>query len=161
MRSLFLKMTILTALGLVLAAPAEANDQQFASTLFGAGLGGLIGNSTGRGGGRPAATVAGVFLGGMIGNEMGRPAYGYAPRPSYPYYAYPYDMFPTQGYYAPYQPNYVAPPSPPPPPPVTYIDDESGSYCREFSQQTRIGNQVQETYGTACLGPDGSWHIVQ
>jgi surface antigen len=54
----------------------------------------------------------------------------------------------------------VAPPVPPSPP-LTYVDEESGDYCRDYSQIVRIGGQVQESYGTACLQPDGSWRVVQ
>ena len=54
-------------------------------------------------------------------------------------------------------PNYVAPPAPPP----IYIDQQTHAYCRAYSQQIRIGTQVQESYGTACLQPDGTWRIVQ
>ena len=141
--------------GLALTSPAYADDGQLFSTLLGASLGGWAGSYIGHGSGRLAATGAGVFLGGAIGNELGRPSsYAYA-RPSYAY-SYPEPVY----YYAPYRPTYVAPPEPAPQP-VTYVDDESGSYCREYSQQIRIGNHVQESYGTACLQPDGSWHIVR
>ena len=54
-------------------------------------------------------------------------------------------------------PNYVAPPAPPP----TYIDQDAGTYCRPYSQEIRIEGKLQESYGTACLQPDGSWRIVQ
>ena len=33
----------------------------------------------------------------------------------------------------------------------------SNSYCREYTNRVVIGNRVQESYGTACLQPDGSW----
>lgn len=33
-------------------------------------------------------------------------------------------------------------------------------YCREQVQHIRIGNRIQEGYGTACLQPDGSWKLV-
>lgn len=163
MRRSLLTMTMVAALGIGSALPACADDgAQFFSTAMGMGVGGLLGSTIGHGEGRVAATGAGMVLGGVIGNELGRPSYGaYYARPTYSYsYDYPYDMFPTSNY-APYQPNYVAPPSPPPPPPSTYIDEDSGSYCREFSQTIRIGNRVQESYGTACLEPDGSWHVVR
>ncbi len=159
MRKSWLKMIAVGMLGTSLAAPALADDGQLLSTLTGAGLGGWIGSSIGHGSGRLAATGAGVFIGGAIGNELGRSSYrnySYA-RPSYAYaYSYPQPVY----YYAPYRPTYVAPPEPAPQP-VTYVDEDSGSYCREYSQQVRIGDHVQESYGTACLQPDGSWHIVR
>lgn len=143
--------------------PARADDTQLLSTMLGAGLGGWAGSNIGKGSGRLAATGAGVFIGGMVGNEIGRPS-----RPGYaaPAYAgstygndYPDDMFGQR--VVVYRPNYVAPPDPPAPPPVTYIDEDSGAYCREFSQTVRVGGRLREAFGTACLQPDGSWHIVQ
>lgn len=163
MRMSFLKIIAVASLGLVLGSPAFADEGQIVSTLMGVGVGGALGSMVGHGDGRVAATGAGMVLGGVIGSELGRPSYGptYATSPAYYSYSYPNDMFPAYRDYAPYQPNYVAPPALPPPPPVTYLDDEKGSYCREFSQQVRLGNEVREIYGTACLQPDGSWHIVQ
>jgi surface antigen len=163
MKKLFLRFIAFAGLGFLLAQPALANDAQFASTLMGAGIGGLIGSSIGHGDGRLAATGAGVFLGGLIGNELGRPSYYDEPRyaAASSAYAYPYDMFPPgDSYGGGYRPNYVAPPTPVPMP-VIYLDDTVGNYCREFTQMVRIGNRMQESYGTACLQPDGSWHIVQ
>jgi hypothetical protein len=158
----FLKTVAAAVLGLLCASPAFADDAgQVFGTLFGAGVGGLLGSTIGRGDGRVAVTGAGIFLGGLIGNELTRPGYGPGSPSSGPYYdTYSYDMLSPPVYYS-YQPNYVALPSPPPPPPITYIDGESGAYCREYSETVRIGDHVQESYGTACLQPDGSWHVVQ
>ena len=36
-----------------------------------------------------------------------------------------------------------------------------GRYCREFIQEIRVGNQVQQGYGTACRQPDGSWEMIK
>jgi surface antigen len=132
------------------AAPAYANEDQLLGTLVGAGVGGYVGSQFGQGEGQLATTAAGVFAGGLIGNELSKsssPSYG----SGYPSYGGP--VYFSQNY----EPNYVAPPAPEP---VTYVDGNDG-YCREYSQTVRIGNQVQESYGTACLQPDGTWRIVQ
>lgn len=34
------------------------------------------------------------------------------------------------------------------------------SYCREYTKDVVIGGVKQQSYGTACLQPDGSWQIV-
>jgi surface antigen len=34
-----------------------------------------------------------------------------------------------------------------------------GQYCREFQQTIVVGGETQESYGTACRQPDGSWQI--
>jgi hypothetical protein len=30
-------------------------------------------------------------------------------------------------------------------------------YCREYTTRARVGGHRQQTYGQACLQPDGSW----
>ena len=32
-------------------------------------------------------------------------------------------------------------------------------YCREYTQEIRVGNQMVQGYGTTCLQPDGSWQV--
>jgi len=34
-----------------------------------------------------------------------------------------------------------------------------GQYCREYQQQITVGGEKQQSYGTACRQPDGSWKI--
>ncbi len=36
----------------------------------------------------------------------------------------------------------------------------AGRYCREFQQSVTIGGRTEQSYGTACMQPDGSWEIV-
>jgi hypothetical protein len=144
-------------------------DDELAGTVIGAGAGGVIGNALGHG--DAGATAAGVVVGGVIGNAVSRPTYAYgygngggygSGSSPYSYYgSYPYDMFPQYHEAPTYRENYVAPSAPPPPPPVTYVDAGSGSYCREFSEMVRIDGHMHETYGVACLQPDGTWHVVQ
>ena len=35
-----------------------------------------------------------------------------------------------------------------------------GRYCREYQATATVGGRLQQTYGTACLQPDGAWRIV-
>jgi surface antigen len=44
--------------------------------------------------------------------------------------------------------------------PINTYQAGDGRYCREYVTQSRIGGRLQETYGTACRQPDGSWQIV-
>jgi len=91
---------------------------------------------------------------------------------------------PAWGYYAPpypyYYPPYAAPPpvvyAPPPavyaPPPAYYQQpleavpsspvyrSQDGQYCREYQATVRVDGQYQNSYGTACQQPDGTWHVV-
>jgi hypothetical protein len=35
-----------------------------------------------------------------------------------------------------------------------------GRYCREYQATVMVNGAPQQSFGTACLQPDGSWHIV-
>lgn len=39
--------------------------------------------------------------------------------------------------------------------------EADAGYCREYTQRVVVGGRVQESYGTACLQPDGSWRVAQ
>ena len=159
-----MRKIIILAIGSILltaifTSPVLAGDDEIFGTGFGAVIGGLVGNQFGHGSGRIATTATGVFLGGLIGNEVGHSMDRVG---SYhdSYYQGGYAFLPSPVYFqTAYAPNYVAPESPPPP--SIYVDDSYGSYCREYSQQTHIGNEIHESYGTACLQPDGSWRVVE
>jgi hypothetical protein len=52
-----------------------------------------------------------------------------------------------------------------PPPVIVHqvprvIIQEPPPYCREYTSNVDIGGRLVQTYGTACLQPDGSWRIV-
>lgn len=36
----------------------------------------------------------------------------------------------------------------------------NGQTCREYQSNVKIGGRLQKSYGTACLGADGAWRIV-
>lgn len=179
-RLLLASLISATALG---AAPALAGDNTLIGTGVGAALGGFLGSHIGKGDGQLAATGAGVFLGGMMGNSVGRSM----DRANSAYYgggglATSMSPYPT---YPAYQPTYVAPPAAPPPQYIfvqpetveyytprrraVLVDEgfvgppppKSKRHCREFTQTIRIDGQVRESYGTACLRPDGTWQIEQ
>ena len=158
-----------------LAAPAQAGDNTLVGTAAGAALGGYLGSTIGKVSGQLAATGAGVFIGGALGNSVGKSldrtdSYSYAP------------SYNSYGWNAPaYEPNYVAPPAVAPR--VIYVEPEVIEYrraptrvyveegyvgppaggrkrhCREFTQTIKIDGKTHESYGTACLRPDGTWQI--
>ncbi len=43
--------------------------------------------------------------------------------------------------------------------PVRTYQEPTGRYCREYQQEVTVGGQRQQSYGTACRQPDGSWQI--
>jgi surface antigen len=168
------KKGALTALGvLVFASPAMAFDKEDLGGAVGAGLGGFLGSQVGNGEGQLIATALGVFLGNQVGQHFGqsldRADTVYANR-----YQQRYQPVPAYATYPAYEPTYVAPPALPPQQVIVqrvnynnYDNDyrprrhAPATYCREFTQQVRIGQRIQESYGTACLQPDGSWQIIQ
>lgn len=94
--------------------------------------------------------------------------YGYpAYYPDYPGY-YPYYGAPPTVVYAPapqvvYAPAPVAVAAPvvnANPASPTYTNS-NGQTCREYQSSSNISGTMQQTNGTACLQPDGSWRVVQ
>ena len=151
-------LSVLVLLAVVGAScPARAGDEAILSTGIGAALGGLFGSQIGHGGGQLFATGTGAAIGGLIGNNVGHSIEAEESHHNFSYDASSYAYAPpmTYGFYPP-PPTYVAPPAPPP----IYVDQEAQTYCRPYSQQIIIDGQTQESYGTACLEPDGTWRIM-
>jgi len=182
-----MKRLILTSIlvaGLTLSAwPVHASDNTLLGTGVGAALGGFVGSQFGKGSGQLAATGAGVFLGGVMGNSVGRSM----DHTNSAYYSTggSYSSFNSYHGYPSNAPNYVAPPAALPPQ-VIFVQPETIDYytprrravvveggfvgphppkhsrhCREFTQTIRIDGRPHESYGKACLRPDGSWQIEQ
>ncbi|MFZ4540353.1 MAG: hypothetical protein ACOYNL_00905 [Rickettsiales bacterium] len=38
--------------------------------------------------------------------------------------------------------------------------DPNGAYCREYQQQVVVGGRMRDSYGTACMQPDGDWKVL-
>lgn len=69
------------------------------------------------------------------------------------------------GYYPAYYPYYYGYPADPyayaaPAPGVVYQAPAPAANCRQFNGNATIDASGQPFYGTACLGPDGRWHIT-
>ena len=122
--------------------------------LGGAAAGGLIGAAAGGGG---AGIAAGTILGGLLGAGIGQAldqrsqrlqaetvhhTLETAPSGTVTTWANPDNG--TQGTVSP----------------VRTYQDPAGAYCREFEQTVTIGGQPQQSHGTACRQPDGSWRMV-
>ena len=134
-------------------------DQRFCNRdLIGAALGGatggLIGSNLGKGKGRTVATVGGVlvglFVGGRIGRNMDQLDQACAGQvlehvPDRQTVAWQ-GQSQGDGYWVT---------------PTRSYDAGNGRYCREYTSDAIVGGQKQQTYGTACRQPDGSWEIVK
>ncbi len=163
-----------TGLGAALGGFAGSHigkgDGQLAATGAGVFLGGMIGNSVSHS----------MRQTPRIPSHTAYPSYNtaYETYPSYaPNYVAPYDypmgtradahdyVYVRPGaveYYSPRQTvlvegGYVGVA------PLTYRQHHPqrhrNRHCREFTQTVRIDGQAHESYGTACLRPDGSWQI--
>jgi hypothetical protein len=42
----------------------------------------------------------------------------------------------------------------------TQVASHYGQFCREYQSSVWVGRVRQNSFGTACLQPDGSWRIV-
>jgi surface antigen len=43
--------------------------------------------------------------------------------------------------------------------PTRTYQTQSGQYCREYTQTIMVGGERQQSYGTACRMPDGTWKV--
>jgi surface antigen len=138
-------------------------QKQSVGTLLGAGGGALLGNQFGKGTGNVIATAVGTIGGALLGNEIGS-SLDNADRSS----MQQAQVSATQasigqkiswigdrneGSVTPVREGSVTP--------VREGTSSDGRYCREFNNRAIIGNRVQDTYGTACRQPDGSWQVIR
>jgi surface antigen len=122
--------------------------------LGGAATGGLIAAAAGGGGaGIAAGVIGGALLGGLVGNlldqrdrELQAKAASQALEntPSGKPVAW---QNPDNGHAGTITPT------------RTY-QTAQGAYCREYQQTITIDGKKENSYGTACRQPDGSWKIV-
>jgi len=150
---------VLLSLLLVLPGCAQSvGPKETGGTLLGAGTGALLGSQLGHGHGTMVAVAMGTLAGALIGQEIGKSldrsdrlamarnaqnALENAPtHESRPW------TNPDTGHSGTFTPT------------KTY-QTAAAKYCREYTQDVRIGDEEQRAYGTACRQPDGSWVIVQ
>lgn len=131
----------------------QAGTKTAIGGLGGAAVGGLIAAAAGGGGTAIAASViGGALVGGLAGNLLDqrdkRMANEAAQRaletaPSGKAVAWTNPDSGHSGAITPVR---------------TY--ESNGRYCREYQQTVTIGGRPENSFGTACRQPDGSWQIV-
>jgi surface antigen len=113
--------------------------------LLGGVAGGALGSTIGSGHGRTAAIASGALLGGLLGNNLTQQRcseYVFRDAPvgrPISWQAGPreaYAVVPTRDY------------------------RDNGQYCREYQAYATVGGRRSQTYGMACMQPDGSWRVV-
>ncbi len=121
--------------------------------LLGGAAGGLLGAQIGDGRGQQAAVAGGTLLGFLLGGTIGRnmdevdqncigqalehAGDGQQIAWNNPQTGAQYQVVPTQT-----------------------VQQSDGRYCREYTATAVINGRTQNTYGTACRQPDGSWQLV-
>lgn len=126
-------------------------------TVLGAAGGAVLGNQVGKGSGRVAAIAVGTLLGAGIGHEIGASL----DRADINYYkktqqtaletAHAGETLPWRNPKSGNSGSFT---------PSNYYQNDSGEYCREYSQTIQVGGRTEEAYGKACRKEDGSWQIV-
>jgi surface antigen len=135
-------------------ASISDNPKTAIGGLGGAATGGLIAAAAGGGGaGIAAGVIGGALLGGLIGNmldqrdkEMQAKAASQALESSPSGKSVPWHN-PDTGHAGTVTPT------------RTY-QTAQGTYCREYQQTVTIDGKQENSYGTACRQPDGSWKIA-
>jgi hypothetical protein len=56
---------------------------------------------------------------------------------------------------------YAPPPVVYAPAPAAYAPAPAAQNCRQYQTTIQVNGQPQQSYGTACQQPDGTWRIVQ
>ena len=127
-------------------------NRQTLGALLGGAAGAAAGTQIGSGSGNTAAIIGGTIVGFLVGGSIGRAMddldqncvgqiLEHAPDGS--------DITWVGADQARYQVE----------PRRTY-QEAGGAYCREYTATAAIGGRSQQTYGTACRQPDGSWQLI-
>jgi surface antigen len=117
--------------------------------------GGLLGSTIGSGSGQVVATIGGALLGGFLGNTIGasldstdRANYDRASQRAM-------ETGRAQSWR-----NSASGNSGTVYPKKRYVND-SGAYCREYTQNITVDGKTHKGRGTACRLEDGTWDIVE
>ena len=132
----------------------QSNPKTAIGGFGGAATGGLIAAAAGGGGaGIAAGVIGGALLGGLVGNlldsrdrdmQARAASQAFETAPSGKTVAW---QNPDSGHAGTVTPT------------RTY-QTAQGTYCREFTQTITIDGKKENSHGTACREPDGTWRIV-
>ncbi len=132
------------------------SKQQVGTVLGGLG-GALAAKDIGKGSGNTLAIAGGAILGSMVGGELGASL----DRADQQYLANS-TQGALEGTTTGTVSRWINPDSgnSGTVTPTRTFQNQSGQYCREFSQTIVVGGQKQDAFGTACRQTDGSWRVV-
>jgi len=156
----FRKILLVTVCVSALALSACSENRKVGETVgtvAGSILGALIGSQFGSGAGKAIAVAVGAAAGAIIGGTLGAElddedrfqaqvaateALNDAEEGESVSWANPESG--NEGSYTP----------------TESFETSEGLRCREFTQTIAVGGEEEDTVGTACKQPDGSWQIV-
>ena len=128
-------------------------NRETVGKVVGTVVGGVLGANVGGGDGKKLATILGSVIGYVVGGNIGRYMDDADQLCTGQALEYAEDNRPVTWKNPDTGQDYTVTPT------NTY---KSGVwYCREFTTQASIGGQMEQTYGTACRQPDGSWQMVR
>ena len=165
-------MKKLSALALSLVLAASACAPQYGSgqgamgsgfskeqvgTVLGGVAGGIAGNGIGKGQGKTVATIGGALLGSMVGSSIGQSLDRADMQ-----YLNSSTQSALEGTSTGTTSRWLNPDSGNngTVTPTKTFQNDTGQYCREFSQTIIVSGQKQNAFGTACRQQDGSWRVV-
>lgn len=132
-------------------------SKQTGGAVLGGVGGALAGSQFGKGKGQLAMTAVGTLLGAFLGSEVGssldRADQMHANQAGQQAFegarsGQPITWNnPDSGHYGTVTP-------------MRTFEQTPGQYCREYQQSINVGGREQQSFGTACRQPDGSWKVV-
>jgi surface antigen len=144
---------VLLAFLLTACETIQDNPKAMLGGATGAAAGGLIGHAAGGG---AAGIVGGVLLGGLLGGAIGNALDQRDKRMAADAAQRAFENSSTGTTTAWNNPDSGH--SGTITPTRTY-QGSTGGYCREYQQTVTVGGEPQQSYGTACRQPDGSWQV--
>lgn len=151
--ALLLVVTVATPSCTQLTQGVENNPKAVLGALGGAALGGGIAALAGGGTGAiVGATLGGALLGGFVGNRLDARDKQMAAQAAQQAFENSQAGQPTV-WNNPDSGNSGSIT------PTRTYELANGTYCRQYQQTITIGGEPQQSYGTACRQPDGTWKI--
>jgi surface antigen len=151
--ALLLVVTVATPSCTQLTQGVENNPKAVLGALGGAALGGGIAALAGGGTGAiVGATLGGALLGGFVGNRLDARDKQMASQAAQQAFENSQAGQPTV-WNNPDSGNSGSIT------PTRTYELANGTYCRQYQQTITIGGEPQQSYGTACRQPDGTWKI--
>lgn len=148
-----MKFIIIMLSSLTLLSCAQTSKQDV-GMVSGAVIGGVAGSAIGRGQGRIVGGVLGAVVGGFLGSAIGKSMDDTDRLNAQLALERQRDNQPSVWVNPNNGNRYEVTP-------IRTYQPQPDRYCREFTSTVTIAGKKQQTYGTACRQPDGTWQQVE